>query len=69
MVQPRLQTIPVELIRLDADTQSRERVTLELVEEYANGWLHGTSFRHWTYFKAEMVISIWPMDFIAFSPQ
>ena len=44
MVQPRLQPVPVELIRLDADTQSREGVTAELVEEYAAAWLHGAKF-------------------------
>jgi hypothetical protein len=34
----------VELIRLDADTQSREGVSVELVEEYATAWLHGAKF-------------------------
>lgn len=44
MEQPRLQAVPVELIRLDADTQSREGVSLELVDEYAAAWLNGAKF-------------------------
>lgn len=44
MSEPRIQGLPLSLIRIDANTQSRVGVSTELIDEYAEAWLHSAEF-------------------------
>jgi hypothetical protein len=44
VAEPKLQVLPLNLIHLDAGTQSRESICYQLIDEYADGWLKSADF-------------------------
>lgn len=52
MARPTIHALPLNSIRTDADTQSREDVSWELVNEYADAWLKQADFPPVDVFKS-----------------